>query len=156
MRYLIQTACIVLALAACDPYRIYDKNSDFQNGNWPVSEKPEFEFHINNTETAYNLYVNVRNAISYPKSNLYFSYQLRDSIGTVIQDSLVSEMIFDLKTGKPFGSSVLGDVYNHRFVLLQNFSFPHAGRYSVQFEQFSREDSLQGMLSIGLRVEQNP
>ena len=142
-------------LVACDSNRLYEQNNDFDDRHWAVEEKPFFEFEIKNVEGTYNLYVNVRNTVSYPNANLYFTYYLSDSTGTVIHQDLVTEFLFDKKTGKPFGSTVLGDIYDHQFPILKNYVFEKPGKYQVHYEQFMRYDTLRGILSVGLRVEKN-
>lgn len=143
----------MLILASCDERRVYEKNHDFQERHWIVSEQPSFEFLITRTDLRYNLYCNVRNALSYPYSRLFYTYYLTDSSGTELKKELDSHFLFDKKTGEPFGRSGLGDVYDHQFLLLENFEFRKPGKYIVRYEQFMRRDTLDGILSVGLRVE---
>src|SRR5690242_13250108 len=143
---------ILLLLNGCDNSRVYEKNSDFANRQWLVNEKPSFEFTVDKDQP-YNLYCNLRNSVSYPYSRIFITYTLKDSLGTEIKKEMINKFLFDEKTGKPNGSSGLGDIYDQQFLLLQNYSFSKPGTYSVQFEQFMRTDSLQGVLAVGLRVE---
>ncbi len=147
---------VVLIFASCDSSRIYEQNFDFENRYWAVAEQPQFEFTIDNVNQKYNLYVNVRNEISYPNANLYFTYYLADSTGKVLEKELVTEFLFDKKTGKPLGKSVLGDIYDHQIQLQKGYIFKNPGKYSIRYEQFMRADTLRGMLGIGLRVEHSP
>lgn len=142
-----------LIFTACDETRYYEKNIDFKQRYWLADDRPTFEFEINEPERTYNLYLTVRNESSYPNSNLYFTYYLADSTGNEIQKKLVSEFLFDKKTGHPFGTSGLGDVYDHRFMLLKAYSFPSPGKYTLRYEQFMRTDTLRGIYSVGLRIE---
>ena len=139
-------------LSACDKKRIYEKNVDFEQRYWLVKEQPEFEFSVEDATIPYNLYGNIRNEVSYPKTNLYLTYYLRDST-TLLQKKLVSSLLFDEKTGQPFGTSGLGDVYDHRVPILMGYKFNHPGKYTVKLEQFMRLDTLRGVLAVGIRVE---
>ena len=65
----------------------------------------------------------------------------------------MGEYLFDAKTGKPSGKSGIGDLYDHRFLLLQNYQFPKPGKYKIVLEQFMRMDTLPGIVAIGIRVE---
>lgn len=143
----------IMALTSCDENRVYEKNHDFPERHWLVGEKPEFEFLITNTDVRYNLYCNVRNEVSYPYARLFYTWHLTDSTGNEMRTALDSQFLFDKKTGEPFGRSGLGDVYDHRFMLLENFEFRRPGKYKMQFEQFMRKDTLQGILAVGVRVE---
>jgi len=150
-RLLILTLTVVVM--ACDTNRVYQKNKDLDNQQWSIQDRPAFEFVIEDTKSAYNLYCNIRNEVSYPKANLYFNYSIADSTGKELQHRLISEFLFDKKTGKPSGSSALGDIYDHQIPIEIKYTFKHPGKYTVAFEQFMRIDSLPGILAVGLRVE---
>jgi gliding motility-associated lipoprotein GldH len=141
--------------AACDDTRVYEKYVDFDQRYWVVNEKPEFEFQIADTSRKYTIYSNVRNSVSYPWSRLFVTYYLQDSTGRDIRKDLINEYLFDVRSGKPFGESGLGDIYDHQFLLLKDYRFSQPGKYKVKFEQFMRTDTLQGILAVGLRVEQS-
>lgn len=142
-----------LVLSACDDNRVYEQISDFDNRQWISTQKPQFEFFIDDSKQRYNLYSDIRNSVEYPYSRFFFTYYLQDSSGSDLQKKLVTEFLFDAKTGKPFGKSGIGDLYDHRFLLLENYQFPSKGKYRVVFEQFMRMDTLPGILAAGLRVE---
>jgi gliding motility-associated lipoprotein GldH len=144
---------ILLALLSCDSNRIYEYNEDFNQRAWLVENVPAFEFTIEDPSKSYNVYYNVRNTLDFPYSRLFVTYELLDSTQTELKKELVSSYLFDEKTGKPLGSTGLGDLYDHRFPLLVNYQFPGAGKYSIQLEQFNRQDTLAGVLSVGVRVE---
>jgi gliding motility-associated lipoprotein GldH len=148
--YLILLACLCFA---CDTKRFFEKNEDLKDERWVVSDKPSFEFVIEDTSVPYDLYCNIRNEVSYPKSNIYITYYLSDSTGKQISTALVSEFLFDKKTGEPFGKSGLGDIYDHRIPLLKNYTFKNPAKYKITFEQFMRKDTLEGVLAVGLRID---
>jgi gliding motility-associated lipoprotein GldH len=155
MKRLFLISGFLLLIVSCDPARVYDKNEEFSNRNWPVDQTPEFQFDIDNADISYDLYVNVRNEVSYTNANLYFTYYLMDTLGNVFEKKLVSEFLFDKKTGKPFGNSVLGDIYDHRIPILKKYVFKNPGRYVMRYEHFMRTDSLAGILGVGLRIEKS-
>lgn len=150
--FILSMFCAVL-LTACDETRVYEKNYDFKDRVWMQGTKPEFEVNIEDTTKRYNLYFNFRNTVSYPFSRLFFTYYLQDSLGLVLKKDLMSSMIFDPKTGKPFGKSGLGDIYDHQFAIVIGHKFPYPGVHRMKFEQFMRQDTLEGVLAAGLRVE---
>jgi gliding motility-associated lipoprotein GldH len=157
MRILILALVTASVLVACDENRVYEKNIDFDERFWAVQDSAEFVFHIPNNSIEYNLYCDVRNSVSYEWSRLFIHYYLMDSTGNVLQNKLAELMLFDPKTGKPFGSSGLGDIYDHRLQVIKNFKFPYSGKFRMKFKQEMRKDSLDGILAVGLRVEKaNP
>ena len=153
MRSFLGLTLVAIFFLSCDDQRVYERNIDFDSRYWLLNEKPELEFEISDTVQAYNLYCNVRNSLDYPFARIFITYYLKDSTGALMQKDLVSEFLFDEKTGEPFGESGLGDIYHHRIRLKQNFRFPYSGKYSMAFEQYMRRDTLQGVLAVGLRIE---
>jgi gliding motility-associated lipoprotein GldH len=151
MRILALLAIIAL-LNCCDTSRIYEKNHDFEKRQWLIGEQPSFDFTVVPGQS-YNLYCNLRNSVDYPYSRIFISYTLKDSTGSALKKELISTFLFDEKTGKPRGSSGLGDIYDQQLLLLKDFTFQKPGTYAIQFEQFMRTDTLAGVLAIGLRVE---
>lgn len=154
MRNLV-TVTLMLILTACDSSRIYEKNHDFTQRWWIATEQPEFDFEITDYTQPCNLYFNVRNESVYPYANLYVTWHLLDSTGNELHQKLFTNFLFDKKTGKPLGQSGIGDIYDHRFLLLGNHVFPYNGQYTLRFEQFMRTDTLKGILAVGVRVERH-
>jgi gliding motility-associated lipoprotein GldH len=153
MRILLLAFCTAIILVACDENRIYEKNVDFQQRFWAAQDTVVFEFEVADNNVNYNLYTDIRNSVSYPWSRIFFNYSLLDSNGTVLQKDMKENLLFDPKTGKPAGTSGLGDIYDHRVKVISNFKFPGPGKYKMKFDQAMRADSLQGILAVGLRVE---
>lgn len=144
---------LVVIMTSCNDSRVYEEYVDFEERYWLVNEKPEFEFVIEDPRLRYNIYTNVRNSVSYPWSRLFLTYYLQDSTGTSLKKEMIANYLFDSTSGEPLGTSGLGDIYDHQFLLLKDYQFSKAGTYRMKFEQFMRTDTLQGMLAVGLRVE---
>lgn len=153
MRILPGIFFVAALLFSCDDSRIYEKNYDFENRNWLVNDTATFEFEIKDTLTNYNLYCNIRNSVSFPYSRLFINYHLQDSTGATLQKKLAETFLFDRETGKPLGSSGLGDIYDQRLLVISKYQFPYAGKYKMTFEQYMRTDTLPGIIAVGLRVE---
>ncbi len=151
MRQVLFVVMVFMVMTACDPSRVYETNYDFPDRYWAKEIHPAFKFDIPQAGK-YNLYLNVRNESSFKNANLYFTYYVYDSAGEVLDSKLKSEFLFDAKTGEPFGRTVLGDIYDHQ-IPLTSFDFKHPGAYVFEVEQFTRQDSVWGMRSVGLRVE---
>ena len=140
-------------LISCETNRIYETNHDFEDRTWKINEAQEFEFRIDDLEKKYNLYYNVRNSLDYPYSRIFVTYHLQDSLGNDLHSKLDTQELFDQKTGVPFGTSSLGDIYDHRFLVINDYEFKLPGKYKLKLEQFTRQDTLKGVLAIGVRVE---
>lgn len=153
MRTFFLVVLMGLLLLCCDSSRVFENYAEFKDKTWKVQEHATFDFLITDTATHYNIYYSVRNSLDYPYARLFVNYTLFDSAGNQLAKKLVSHYLFDQKTGKPEGRSGLGDVYDHQFPLLLTYSFKTPGRYRMELEQFNRQDTLSGILAVGIRVE---
>ena len=139
-------------LFACDEQRVYEKNVDLKDNLWYIDTIPSFTFRIEDASRPYNLYYNVRNAVSYPYYNLYVTYSLHDSTGKVLRSRLQQLQLADATTGKPLGDG-LGDIYDHQILSGKNYRFPGKGAYTFRIKQYMRQDPLPAIMSVGVRVE---
>lgn len=149
---LIVVALFAFLLIGCDTNRVFEDNKDFARRAWLTNDTVGFEFQITDPSVPYNLQCDIRNTLDYPWSRIFVTYTLEDSTHTVLARKLVSSYLFDGKTGKPNGRSGLGDIYDHRFPLIENRTFV-PGKYFVKLQQEMRTDTLKGVLAAGLRVE---
>lgn len=154
MRLIFFPAVISLFLLSCDNNRIHEYNTDFNDRTWKTTDTTVFDFYIRDTGKRYNVYYNVRNSLDYPYARLFVNYALTDSLGNPIEKKLVAQDLFDQKTGRPNGDSGLGDIYDHQFLLLKNFEFKYYGKYLINLKQYMRQDTLPGILAVGIRVEE--
>ncbi len=142
---------LMLILLSCDSSRLFETNYTFENKLWNIDTIPEFRFKIEDTQPK-NVFINIRNSISYPYQNLYLSYTLTDDQGTELAQELVNLQLFDEKTGKPFGKG--NSIYAHQTEILNNFTFPGTGDFQIKIAHYMREVDLSEILSVGLRVEE--
>lgn len=142
----------ILSFTACDNNRVYEENYNFADKIWLIDSVPTFRFEITEPDDSYNIYWNVRNTISYPFRNLYLTYYLEDTLGRTISTDLHNMLLFDPKTGKPYGSGS-GDIFSHQIMALPEFEFDSAGVYQIRLEQYMRTDTLKDLLSVGVRIE---
>ncbi|WP_400193628.1 gliding motility lipoprotein GldH [Hymenobacter sp. B81] len=142
---------LLLPLAACDPARVYETNTDLPDYSWSVQNKPAFEFQIEDTTQVYDVYFNVRNASAYGYYNLYAKHTLTDPQGRVRSQLLHHMILMDPKTGEPLGDGT-GDIFDHQFLALPKQRFGTAGTYRIVLEQYMRQDVLPGIMAVGVRV----
>lgn len=151
-----RSACLFFLLIAlgCNSNRLFDEHVDFPKSYWLQNEKPSFEFRIRDTGKKYNLLCTIRNTSTYPYARLFLNYSLKDSTGAVLSTNLQTLFLFDAKNGKPFGSTGIGDVFDHNIPILSDYTFNYTGRFTVEFEQYMRLDTLQGINSVGFKLLQ--
>ena len=143
----------IFILFGCDQSRLFEENIDFEDRIWLANDIKVIDFEVPDMENQYNIYFNVRNTMNYPHYNLYISYQLKDSLDKVLFEDLQNFNLFDPKTGAPNGKSGLGDIFDHQFMLMEDYSFEHPGKKKLELRQFMRYDSLPDVVSAGMRIE---
>ena len=147
-------ASLLMLQLSCYDSRLYEDYADFDQKIWLADSTAQFQFEVDNPDLKYNLYLNIRNTNTYPYHNLYVRYQLQDSTGNELINELVNQNLYNEKTGEPLGSG-LGDIYSHQFLLRKDISFSQSGIYHVSLDQYMRQDTLQGIVSAGIRLEKN-
>lgn len=140
---------------SCDSDRVYEQNKTLKERYWRVDDPMVFDFTIKDSSQPYTIFYNVRNSLEYPYARLFVQYTLTDSVGTQIDKKLNAQFLFDQKTGKPFGQSGIGDVFDHQFMIIEKYVFKQPGKYQLKIEQYNRQDTLRGILAIGFRVEKS-
>ena len=151
---LVAGAIIVAALCAgCADNKAYQEYIDFEDRQWLLSDTARFEFTIEDTTSVYNLFCNVRNSTDFPYARVFVNFTMADTSGMPLHKALLTEFLFDAKSGEPFGKSGLGDLYDHQIPVLKNFKFQGKGPYRVSMQQFNRTDTLTGIISVGLAIE---
>ncbi|MEM9896291.1 MAG: gliding motility lipoprotein GldH [Bacteroidota bacterium] len=145
-------APVLSALFSCNSDRVFDEYNDFEESFWHMDSVQVFEFMIDDTSTSYDLFATFRNSASYPFYNLYFQYEIKDSTNQVLLTELKDVSLFDPKTGEPLGSG-LGDLFDHSFLLEEDFQFEQTGRFTLALQHYMRRDTLPLILSVGARIE---
>lgn len=153
MKFRILVICFCITVIGCDTSNVYHEFIDLDNRVWMLADKPQFTFEIRDTTQTYNVYWDIRNSTHYKWSRLFVKFSLKDTLGNDIESKLVTAHLFEPKTGKPYGKSGLGDLFDHRVEVLQNYRFSRAGVYQAELEQYMREDSVPGILSVGVAIE---
>lgn len=151
---------ILLALPlfyACDENRVFEQNKDITDHAWHKDSTLHFQVEISETDVPYHIYYNVRNSVSYPAQNIYLHIEVQDSTGSPISSDLNNIELFDPKTGEPYGEG-LGDIFDHRIRVLENFQFPYAGPYLIDVQHRMRDkimvdNRLPDIMSVGVRIE---
>jgi gliding motility-associated lipoprotein GldH len=148
----IALAIMLLAFTSCDKNRVYDEITEIEEYIWQIAVEPKFEFEITDVSQVYNVKLSLRNSVSYPYYNIYVSYFLFDSEGKQLATEMKEFNLMDPKTGEPLGSG-MGDIFDHQFMLLPNYKFEKAGKYTIKYKQYMRQDPLPAVMAIGTRVE---
>jgi gliding motility-associated lipoprotein GldH len=153
MRISLSFFALLVFLGGCDSRRIFEDNVEFRDRKWKIAEPVQFQFTIDDASKKYNLLMNIRNSLDYPYARIFVNYDLLRQDSSSLTKKMLAEYLFDQKTGRPFGTSGIGDIYDHQFPVVKNYSFEKAGAYTIKLNQFMRMDTIPGILAVGIRVE---
>jgi len=141
---------IFLGLGACTDNAITDQNTAIKNRTWLYEQKPLYSVHITNKDIPYHLYLNIRNSIEYPFSNIFILVHQQNPNKT--KTTYRVEVKLANTEGLWKGNSA-GSIFSHQVRFLKNYQFPDTGKYNFQLEQNMRINGIQGISDVGLRVD---
>jgi len=137
-------------LPYCTTIDLYEKTVTVPHHSWESSFRPSFDFEIKDTTTPYKLFLILRHNEKYNFNNIYVNVYVKgpgQDTAQKIQENLV------LATNeKGWLASGMDDIYDHRIQLGPEQSLK-AGKYNFIIEQIMRENPLNNVLNVGLRIE---
>jgi gliding motility-associated lipoprotein GldH len=145
--------CFIL-LTACSQVELFEKSVSIPGHAWKSSFKPSFTFSIKDTSSAYQLFLIIRHTDKYNYNNIYINLSARQPGSDSIQSGNYDLKLATNESG--WLASGMDDIYEHRILLTpagQRFYFRKPGDYTFSVEQIMREDPLDNVLNVGLRVE---
>ncbi|MEO7982775.1 MAG: gliding motility lipoprotein GldH [Bacteroidota bacterium] len=145
-----------LIATSCTTIDLYEKTANIPGHSWKSSFQPSFTFTIKDTTTPYRLFLIIRHNDKYSFNNIYINLHTRQPGGDTTQTAR-----FDCRLGtdnEGWLGSGMDDIYEHMIPLTpagDQFYFKKAGDYTFSLEQIMREDPLNNVLNVGLRIEKN-
>lgn len=153
MKKLVYTSYLILLVSilfSCTTIDIFEKSVAIPGHEWKSSYRPSFEFNIIDTTTTYNVFLVFRHTEKYNFNNIFINLYVKgpgmDSTIKIQQDVLLAT------NEKGWLGTGMDDVYEHRSTLAARQPLK-AGTYTFTIEQIMREDPLQEVLNVGLRLE---
>lgn len=150
IRHFILGISACLGLLSCDTNRVYESNQALDEQTWKRSNRLTFSVPLEAPLSAHNLFFNLRNTESYPYNNLYVLLELKRPSGHIEKDTL--EFILCQPNGKWLGQPA-GGIITHQILFQRQVIFPDTGHYDFTFSQIMRPEDLNGIMDVGLRVE---
>jgi gliding motility-associated lipoprotein GldH len=151
LKYLITIFIASIFLGSCIRTDLFEKNVSIPSRQWDNSFKPTITFNITDTVSAYNIFLVVRHTDAYHFNNLWVKMK-----STAPGDSISSSSQFDLPLASQTGWTGTGmdDIFDHRILLYRRpVKFRMQGHYSVTIEQVMRENPLEEIMNVGIRLE---
>jgi gliding motility-associated lipoprotein GldH len=145
---LLIASCFLLS--SCITADLYEKTVPLPDHEWKTSYKPEFNFTITDTTSLYQVYFVIRHTEKYNYNNIWLNYYYQPPGDTMHKEARE----FQLATNdKGWLATGMDDIYEHRYKLAPDAGKLKAGNYKFILENIMREDPLQQVLNVGIRVE---
>ena len=145
-------------LSSCQKIDLYEKNVAIPAHEWKSSFKPQFRFTISDTTVPYSVYIVLRHNDRYNFNNIWLKLSTRMPGDTTAQ-TVQYELPLANSEGWIGGSVAMDDLYEHRILITprnEPLYFRKAGEYTFTIEQVMREDPLENVMNVGLRIEKKP
>jgi gliding motility-associated lipoprotein GldH len=143
---------LIISIIACKEESVTNTNLTIPSYGWAYRDSLEYKFEIKDTSTLYNLYLDINHTSAYPLQNLYTYIKTMYPNGKVYQQQL--NMDLAAKSGQWNGEKEwFSDKYNLRIVLQEGSFFNQVGVYKLNLQQYLRQDSIPGLNTITLRIE---
>lgn len=146
--------CSQLVTVSCTTVDLYEKTVTIPGHSWKNSFKPSFTFTIKDTAVAYQIFLVVRHNDKYNFNNIYVNVATQQPGRDTTQTAKYDLRLATNEEG--WLASGMDDIYEHRIPLTptgQELYFKKTGDYTFTIEQIMREDPLDNVLNVGLRLE---
>lgn len=141
---------LLITVASCTTGAFYQSSVSPTNGLWTYDAPLAFEFDIQDTLARYDFYLDVQHSTDYPFQNLYVKV-ITEHPQTPPQEDVVSLELAN-KLGLWEGKCA-NEKCKVRIPLQTNARFDEIGPYALRFNQYTRTDSLQGVLEMALSIQ---
>lgn len=129
---------------------VFEKSVSFPDHQWGNNNKPSFTFNIEDTASAYHIYVIIRHEDAYHYNNIWLNISTQAPKDT-IKTQLVNVTIANNTKG--WLGTGMDDVFDHRARITRVPVKLKKGTYTFTLQQQMREEPLQFVLNAGIRVE---
>ncbi len=144
------TVVLWLLMAACQPGVSYHETQTVSSEGWDYRDGILFEAEISDTLALHELYLDVRNTIDYPYSNLFLFMEIEFPDNRTLHDTI--ECVLADSRGEWTGRGI-GQVRSNRFLFRDEVWFPVAGTYTFRIQHGMRDTELEGLSDLGIRIK---
>ena len=142
----------LFSMSSCDNTRVYEEWQDMDGNVWNEDSVCSFTFNLEDSLASYNLNLGIRNTNLYPYQNLWLMTSLRGgNDGFSYQDTI--QLKLASKSGEWYGQRS-ASIYSYVMPLYRQLKFQSVGEYTFTIKHGMRKDALNGVSSVGFRIEQ--
>lgn len=141
----------IMMFSSCKGEDIYfQKYETIESSSWNKEEVKVFDFDIVDTTKLYEFYLNLRNNNEYGYGNIFVFWTLQSPDGRTKTDT--AQFVLAKPNGQWLGKSASGTVIENSMYFLKT-KLPTRGTYSFEFVQGMRDENLEGIKDVGLKIK---
>jgi len=137
-------------ISSCTTIDLYEKTVPVPGHAWQNSFRPSFDFTIKDTTVRYLPFLVLRHTDKYNYSNIYINLYVKGPGQDTAQKYQMNPELANNEGG--WKATGMDDIYEHR-IELDKPKYLKAGKYTFTVEQIMRENPLQNVLDVGIRIE---
>ena len=149
MRFLLIFLTVSL-LTACGQPALVDREIDIPDAGWTYADTLRWDFEVADTNAIYDLLLSVEHGTDFRYQNCYVRFHTLFPLGEVLSEQVSLEL--QTPVGQWLGNCGSSDC-KLTIPIQQNAFFNQPGKYAILMEQYMRQDSLPGLASFNLRIE---
>lgn len=147
--FYLLAVCIFL-LSSCDNKRYFEEYTEIPGQSWNRANILKYNVNISDTKMPFNIFLDIRNSGKYNYSNIYVFLKTQSPDNIVRIDTIQCVIADD--NGRWLGKGI-GDLWDNQISLRRNVVFPDTGNYIFEIEQAMREEVLEHISDVGIRIE---
>lgn len=140
----------ILLFTSCRSNLVYTDSKVMAEKTWNLDDVAVFQVPVSDTLKSNNVVFTIRTGSSYPFRNIFFFVSTTSPDGRIVTDTL--EYGLADEKGKWFGKG-FGDVHELNLPYKSNVFFPVKGIYQFSIRHGMRQEALNGVYDLGLRIE---
>lgn len=147
MKFLYWLGILSVFVISCTTKVVYKHTVKIENGFWTYENPAQFSFSVQDTSILYRLALNIEHGDDYPYENLYVK------IHTEYPDQSTKADVVSLELADHSGlwnGACRRNTCRVNIPLQEKTYFSDPGDYTLQLEQYMREDSIPGIRSLEL------
>ncbi len=137
-------------MSSCGDDAVYHEVSSINEKGWYKNDLASFDYNSTDTTGRYDIIIDIRNSADYNYKNFWIFVRSISPDNIEYGDTL--ECVLADNYGKWIGKST-GSLYELPVLFLADVKFPKIGNYHFDIAQGMRNDTLEGIHEIGLRIK---
>ncbi len=139
---------LFFAFSACNENRVFHEVKKFNDFKWEKSEKVNFEVSIDDIDSQYKLFLNLRYIQGFPYKYLHLIISITAPNGKTKTNDVTIEIISD---NKEYIGDGAGSYWDLDYPIPE-YPFTEKGKYKISIEHTMQENILNWTNEIGLSM----